>query len=218
MKLKLAIIVFQLVLAGAFAQTNLKIGFLPKINTSYKFNKSIKWVNSVESREVFYEDNWRLKHSLIDVASILSFKTFFNQSLNLGYIIRFRDGDVIHRSLQHYNFVTKSDAYRIGQRIGFEQEYFNDMSPRFRVRYRIVYERALNGSKIDLKEFYIKLGTEGIYNFSKEELEFRLLPNLGYEVSKSDKIEFGIDSRWANFLDSGLDNDNWLRVTWYKSF
>ena len=200
------------------AQIDTQFGLLPKINTSAKLSKSVKWINSIEVRELVYNNEWKLSHSLIDIASIFSFKTSIDQSLNIGYLIRFRDGQVIHRMLQHYNFVNLSDDHRTAHRIGFEQEFFKDQSTRYRTRYRFTYEKPLNGNKVDLKEFYLKLGAETLYNFTTEDLEFRLLPYLGYQVTKKNKVELGIDARLNGFLNDNTASKNWLRVTWYTNF
>ncbi len=218
MKRYALVIILFFQLSKAFSQIETQLGFLPKINTSTKLTKSVKWVNSIESRELVYNDQWKLTHSLIDIASIFSFKTSIDQSLNIGYLIRFRDGQVIHRILQQYNFVNLQDNHRTAHRIGFEQEFFKDQSTRFRTRYRFTYEKPLNGNKIDLEEFYLKLGAETLYNFTTEDLEFRLLPYLGYQITKKNKVELGIDTRLNGFLNDNTASKNWLRITWYTNF
>ncbi len=200
------------------AQEVNQYGLLPKITTSLKLSDNLKWVNSIESRTIIYDNQWTFSHNLIDVSTLLSMKTASNQSLNLGYLARIRDGKIAHRLIQQYNIVNLADGYRLAHRLGIDQEFQQESSPRFRIRYRILYEKPLEGQKIDLLEFYLKLGVESLYNFKVDDLEFRALPFLGYRLSSKDKIEVGVDYRWEELLDGVRTNKNWIRVTWYTNF
>lgn len=201
-----------------FTQIDTQFGFLPKVNISTKLAETTNWVSSIEARELFYNNEWHFKHSLVDLSSILSFKTSVDQSLNIGYLVRFRNAQVIHRLLQQYNFVSLGKGYRTAHRFGFEQEFFKDKATRYRIRYRFTYEKPLNGNKVDLNEFYLKLGAETLYNFTIEDLEFRVLPYLGYQLSKQNKVEIGLDSRLSELLNDNTTSKNWLRITWYSNF
>lgn len=195
------------------AQQNVDLGFLPKIVVSKKMNDNIKWVNSIENRNILYDDEYQLTYNLVDVSSILSFKTNLNQSFNLGYIFRLRDGDAIQRLFQHYNFVNNFTSLKLGQRFAFEQFFQVGEKVDYRIRYRISLEKPLNGERVDVKEFYLKLGNEYLYDFISPEI--RLTPYLGYRVSEKDRLEFGVDYRLGDFIKNATQNDFWLRVTWY---
>lgn len=197
------------------SQSNFEAGLLPKIVISKKIATKTKWVNSIESRTFMYDDELLLSHSLVDVSSILSYRTSLNQSFNFGYILRFRNSEVIHRTFQHYNFVNQLTALKVGHRFAFEQFYQSKRQTTFRTRYRISAEKALNGEKVDVKEFYLKLGNEYLYDFEANDLEVRVTPYLGYKASQKDRIEFGLDYRLGNFLNNATENNLWFRVTWY---
>ena len=66
-----------------------------------------------------------------------------------------------------------------------------------------------------MKEFYLKLGNELLYDFT--DLEIRITPYLGYQISKKDRIEFGLDYRLREFIKNNTQNDLWFRTTWYIS-
>ena len=198
------------------AQQNLDLGFLPKVVISTKVNENMKWVNSIENRNILYDDEYQLTYNLVDVSSILSFKTNVNQSFNLGYIFRLRDGDVIHRIFQHYNFVNTYQTIKVGHRFAFEQFFQVGEKIDYRIRYRVSLEKPLNGERVDANEFYLKLGNEYLYDFLSPEIRFT--PYLGYKVSDNDKIEFGVDYRLSDFTENETQNDFWLRLTWYYSF
>lgn len=199
------------------AQSAFTNGWLPKVNVSAKITDNIKWVNSVESREIIYKEKLQFSHSLIDVTSVLSYKTDVNQSLNIGYVARFKKGVVTHRFLQHYNLISTLEIGKLAHRFGFEQFYKKDKKPNYRSRYRLALLKSLEGEKVDIKEWYIKITNEYLYQFNKEDFEVRLSPYLGYKLSKRDKLEFGLDYRLGKLLDSYQKNSLWFRTTWYIS-
>ncbi|CAM1344740.1 DUF2490 domain-containing protein [Tenacibaculum amylolyticum] len=211
------VVVFLFAVLQLQSQTTFNLGWLPKVNLSYKLNEKTKWVNSIETREVVYEDTFRFTHSLVDVATIFSIKTNMHQSLNLGYIVRIEEEELTHRLFQQYNFVQSFDGLKLGHRIGLEQHFPEKSNTFYRTRYRITLQKSLAGEKVDVKEFYLKLGNEYVYNFTSEDLEIRFSPYLGYKVSPKDKVEVGFDFRSSNFIDAVNEHSLWFRTTWYIS-
>ncbi|WGH74066.1 DUF2490 domain-containing protein [Tenacibaculum tangerinum] len=192
-------------------------GWLPKVNTSTKLSEKTKWVNSIEAREIIYNEDFQFTHSLVDVSSIFSFKTDLDQSVNVGYILRFKEGETIHRTLQHFNLVQNLNGIKLGHRLGFEQFFQSQVTPQYRTRYRATFQKALSGKKVDVKEWYVKLSNEYLYQFNKQDFEIRLAPYLGYQLSEKDKLEFGFDYRWGQVFDLIQNNSLWFRTTWYIS-
>lgn len=216
MKSKILCILFILFWTKeALCQTDFDSGFLPKVVVAKQLNNKTKWVNSIETRQVIYDEKYQFTHNLVDISSIYSLKTSFNQSFNFGYILRFRDSETIHRTFQHYNFISKFSSLKIAHRIAFEQFYQTKKQTTFRTRYRVSSEKPLNGEKVDVKEFYLKLGNEYLTDFN--DLEIRITPYLGYQISKKDKIEFGLDYRINDFITSAAQSNLWFRTTWYIS-
>lgn len=212
---KIALLSCLFCFCKAFSQTNFDAGYLPKTVLSKKINDKVKWINSIENRNIIYDDNYQFSFNLIDVSSIVSFKTSLNQSFNFGYILRFRNSETIHRTFQHYNFIHKFSSLKLGHRFAFEQFYQTNKKTTYRTRYRVSLEKPLNGEKVDVKEFYLKFGNEYLYDFS--DLEIRFTPYLGYQLSKNDKLEFGLDYRIGNIINNTSENDLWFRTTWYIS-
>lgn len=215
MKKQLLVFFVFIVALNVFSQVDTDLGFLPKVVLSKKINNFSKWVNSIEQRTIFYDEEIQFSHNLLDVSSIYSLKIGQNQSLNFGYILRFRNSETIHRTFQHYNFLEIYNTLKIGHRFAFEQFYQPKKQTTFRTRYRVSLEKPLNGERVDVKEFYLKLGNEYLYNFAEKDLEIRIIPYVGYQVSKKDKVEFGIDYRVGNFLSNTAENNIWFRGTWY---
>ena len=208
----------------ALAQSNNTIGFLPKITLSNEIHQKIKLVNSIESRQSFYNDNLnpesQYQYILTDITNILSFKAGNGIKLNLGYLFRIREGDIFHRSIQQLTFVNTSEGIRIAHRIATDQTFNTYRLPLFRLRYRITLEKPLNGLRVDNKEFYLKINNEylGSLTGSKSDLEIRVVPFIGYELDKKNKVEMGIDYRIDDFIDNkGSNHAIWLAVNWYIS-
>jgi len=212
--MKQLVFVFFLIPVYSFAQSNFYSGILPKVNISSKMSDKIKWVNSIETRTFFYEDQFAVSHSLVDISTILSFRTDVNQYLNGGYILRFKDGEIINRLLQHYNYVQDFSNAKLAHRLGFEQ-FFSSSKPQYRTRYRATFQKALDGQKVDVKEWYVKFSNEYLYQFNKKDLEIRISSYFGYQLSKNEKLEFGLDYRLGQILESFQSNNLWLRATWY---
>ena len=217
MKNILSLLIFMVLSSyTVLSQNNFDAGFLPKVVLSKKLSNKTKWINSLEQITIFYDEDYQFTHSLVDVSTIYSLKTSSNQSFNFGYILRFRNSETIHRTFQHYNFINRFSSLKIGYRFAFEQFYQPKKQTTFRTRYRVSAEKPLNGERLDVKEFYIKFANEYLYDFS--DLEIRLTPYLGYQASKKDKIEFGLDYRVSDFISNRTQNTLWFRTTWYISF
>jgi hypothetical protein len=216
--MKKSVVIFLLCgLFNANSQSELNFGWLPKVNLSKKFSSTIKWVNSIESREQIYNKSLQFNHNLVDVSTIVSIKTDIYQSFNVGYILRFREGETVHRFLQHFNAVQNFDNMKLAHRIGMEQFYQENRKPQYRTRYRATIEKPLNGEKVDVNEWYLKVSNEYLYQFNESDFEARISPYLGYQLSKKDKIEIGFDYRLGNVLESVKKNTLWFRTTWYIS-
>ena len=206
------------------AQSNNTIGFLPKITLSNEIHQKIKLVNSLESRQSFYNDHLnpenQYQYILTDITNILSFRAGNGIKLNLGYLFRIREGEVFHRSIQQLTFITTSEGIRLAHRIATDQTFNANRLPLFRLRYRITLEKPLNGLRVDNREFYLKINNEylGSLMGSKSDVEIRVVPFVGYELNKKNKVEIGMDYRIDDFINSkGSDHAIWLAVNWYIS-
>lgn len=215
--MKYIIGVFLLWSVAVFSQVDSEFGILPKFNISSKINSKLKWVNSIEAREKIYDQDFLFEHVLLDLSTSVSYKTNLNERLNLGYILRFEEGEVIHRLFQQYNIIQQINTLKLGHRIGFEQHFPENEASFYRLRYRITAQKPLNGERVDENEFYIKVGNEYVWNISTEDIEARLSPYLGYKINKHNKLEIGTEYRISNVLDRLNKHRFWLRTTWYIS-
>lgn len=205
------------------SQSLVNAGLLPRINVSTELSDKFKLTNIIESRQVVLDNTeeglFNSDYVLTDISSIVSYKLAADKSANVGYTLRIRDGEIIHRFLQQFNIVRNFDALRIGHRFATDQTFSKNNSLEFRTRYRISIELPLSGDKIDPREFYLKFGNEYLGSFEKNnaDLEIRIIPLMGYEINKENKIEFGVDYRVSEFIKSDANNQIWLSIAWFTT-
>lgn len=193
-------------------------GVLPKLSFATKVNDQFKLVNSIATRHLSYNgETFNYEYVLTELVSFVSYKIQSDQKINFGYTLRRRDGVWFHRLSEHYNFISRTDQGRLGHRIALDQTFANQKDTEFRIRYRLTLEKSLSGTKVDAKEFYFKMGNEYLYALKKEKRQFeiRLVPQLGYEINRTNKIETGIDYRLKDVFSDNTTSNIWLSLTWY---
>ncbi len=204
------------------AQNKTSAGVLPKTVISVKLPKNLKLVNIIELREVFFEKTdgsdveFNYNHKLTDISALISLKRTPYKSFALGYRMRAEGNNLSHQIIQQFSVVQNLNASRVGHRLSADQTFKSDIIS-YRFRYRLSFEKPLNGNKIDPNEFYIKAGTEYLMKLSDNitSSEIRAVSLLGYEIEDSNKIEIGLDYRISNFLNKISDNAIWLNIGWY---
>lgn len=211
-----------LTVAG-FAQSTYTLGTLPKFNV----NKSLPGGYGVnfktESRLLFakgtFEGDWEsaFEHGLTEVSLIGSKKAGLANKIAGGYLIRFRDGRIIHRAIQQFSLMSRFNGFRLGHRFSADQSFAGDQKPEIRLRYRLATDLPLNGKVVDPREFYLKLSNEYLNAFQGDDydLEIRVTPVLGYVFSDENKLEFGPDYRVSSFIGSTTKNSFWFKLSWY---
>lgn len=203
-------------------QNDFSGGLLPKVNLSFKLADQWKLNSSLEQRQQLFDvDEQAIEYVLLDFANAISYKMRNGQSLNFAYTLRNRNKEFHHRFTQQFSKVNEYAFFRLGQRFGMDQTIIPDEPLIFRMRYRLSFERALQGSVIDEKEFYLKINNEylGITDGTKHDVELRLIPFIGYEFNKTNKLEVGLDGRLATFLNTEEVSEKrlWLSIIWYRS-
>lgn len=220
-KLKLLhISLLLLISVNLVAQKEINAGLLPKINLSSKLGENLKLVSSLESRQLLLETNKSdYQYVLSDLTNIFSYKLSVKNSLNMGYTLRIIDKQAINRFIQQFNHIQNLGQQRLGHRFGIDQTFGGGDDFTFRSRYRLSFEKALQGTQIDPREFYIKLSNEYLAAFSKNETEFeaRLGSFIGYEINDKNRIETGIDYRLSDFVSKNTSNNFWLGIVYYTS-
>jgi hypothetical protein len=215
-------IVFHTIWYGA-GQSSYRIGVLPQVNVNIKLADEWRLVARAETRQQLatgiYGDPFGIsyKNSLTDLAILLSKRIAGSSSLTGGYQLRLSDQQYIHRIIQQYSLISQHRSFRLSHRFAADQSFSVDEPEEFRFRYRIGFEKALQGQNIDPGEFYFKLNQEQLLSFNQErvDLELRLFPSAGFSITDNNKIEIGIDSRFNSFINNNLRSSYWLGIGWF---
>lgn len=205
------------------AQSTYQVGTLPSINLNKKLKNDWSLNFKIESRQLIQQGDFKVnvnknfEYVLTDYSLIAAKKVGLNSRIAGGYLIRFRGGELIHRTIQQYSIVQKRIGYRLGHRFVSDQTFSSNENSTFRLRYRLTPEIPLNGQSVDLKEFYIKINNELLNSFQNSEydLEIRIIPLLGYHIAGSNKIETGVDYRVNSFLTNNSRHTFWLSLNWF---
>ncbi len=204
-----------------FGQSNVSVGFLPRVNLAVELSKNLNLNTSVESRHAVFrslEEDITYDIRLTDFAAILSYRVSTGTSLNGGYQLRLVNNHSLHRFIQQINLISTREPYRFGHRLAFDQTIGPDFPMEFRTRYRFALDRPLNGNRLDPGEFYMKLSNEVLWAIQSgnHDIELRIKPLIGYAFKGSSKLEAGIDYRFNEFTYSASDHDFWFSLTWYS--
>lgn len=222
----LSIVIFFVgiqVLRTANAQATFQFGGLPALNINKKFENNWSLNTKVESRQRFKGGTFQgaldntYKYVLTDVSLIAARKVGLNARVAGGYLIRVEGSNLFHRFIQQYSFVNRMIGFRLAHRFLSDQTLSQIEDPEFRLRYRVVSEIPLNGESVDPKELYLKLGNEYINSLqsSQYDLEVRFLPMIGYGVTKTFRIETGLDYRVRSFLNDSARHSFWMSINFF---
>ena len=178
----------------------------------------------MESRHQYFnslnQDKVKYNYLLTDIVGLVSIKTGLTSKANVAYTLRLSKGKTpIHRTTQQFNIIQSLNNSRIGHRVAADQTFVKNSPLTFRLRYKVVFEKPLSGTKIDPKEFYLKLGNEYLWinQAYENDLEIRILPFLGYELNLKNRLEFGPDYRIGDVVKKGLEQTLWMSIAWYCS-
>ncbi len=207
----------------AFAQSTYQVGAMPSVNFNNKLKNDWSLNFKIESRQLFqsgiFNDNAdkKYKYVLTDFSLISAKKIGLNSRLAGGYLIRVEDGELFHRFIQQYIIVQSMTGFRLAHRFLSDQTFSNSEKPEYRIRYRITSEIPLNGESVVPGELYLKINNEYLNSFQESEydLEIRLVPLLGYDLTESFKIETGLDYRVNSFLSNNTRHRFWMSLNFF---
>jgi len=208
---------------NVYAQSQTRIGILPSINYNHKINKDWDVNFKYESRHFVFENNslessnFKYEYSLSDISALVARKAGLNSKFVLGFLTRIEPDAVSYRTIQQFIFQTKIESFRVAHRIATDQTFSSNEATEFRLRYRVSAEIPLSGQKLDVKEFYFKFNTEVLNSIQDNvyDLEFRIVPNIGYVINGQQKIELGLDNRFESFINNQTSLISWITINWF---
>lgn len=222
MNIKVNYLIFVLVVMqlpfSVAAQSTYQFGGLPSLNINKKLKNDWSLNTKLESRQLFQRgeingiSDKEFNYVLTDLSLIAAKKVGLNSRIAGGYLIRFEDDEISHRFIQQYVIVQKFSGWRLAHRMMSDQTFSKIEKPEIRFRYRLTTEIPLNGESVDPGEFYLKVNNEYVNSFQAKEydLEIRLIPLLGYDITDNVKIESGLDYRVNSFLNNRTRHSYWM--------
>ena len=223
MRVLIAAITLVITFLSCKAQNVYQAGILPSITLNKKLPANWRINFNIQSRQQWQSGDFETSNSsgydylLTDVSIIGVKKVALNTSIGGGYLTRFEDKKVIHRSIQQVIITTKYSGFRLAHRILTDQTFEKEESVQYRLRYRLSARIPLNGRSLDPKEFYLKVNHEYLNQLQGDEydLGIRLAPYIGYSFSSRNTLELGLDYRLSSFIQSGSNNQFWGALNWY---
>jgi len=206
-----------------FAQSSYQFGILPALNLNKQLPADWKLNFKIESRQELKSglfevpSEFQYNYILSDFSLLAAKKIGINKSLAIGYLTRFRNNEIIHRSIQQF-IISKSYAgLKLGHRFSTDQTYQKEKATKYRLRYRLTTRFSMNGQSVDPKEFYLKINNEYLNAWQGPDYDFeiRIVPHLGYLFSNKQKLELGLDYRLDSFLKSPSRNKFWIVINCY---
>jgi len=191
-KILLILLFFPIILSAQ----QFNFGLLPEIALSY--SNWGRWsVNAkVESMQSLYQQGGKpspfyYQHNRTDFQFFGNYKLALHWKLSAGYQYRLRSGYNEHRLIQQISTIQSFNPVRLGHRLRVDESFYKESDTKYRIRYRLSAEVALNGSKLDKNEYYLKSSIEALYGIQKSnhELEGRFSIMLGYYFANSNKLE-----------------------------
>ncbi|MCV6628576.1 MAG: DUF2490 domain-containing protein [Flavobacteriaceae bacterium] len=210
----------------AQGQASYEYGFMPTINLTKKLQNDWKINAKLEARFPLekgkFEENSSesFPYQLLDFVFTTTKKTGIHTSLGGGYGVRWRSGSYSHIFSQQFAYKHQWNQWRLAHRIASDQRIQRGEYTIWRLRYRWRTEIPLNGGRLDVGEWYLKIGNEylQILQDSRYELEIRLSPMFGKLFPSKDKIEFGFQYRMGKLGLRTPKHNLWLQASWYSSW
>jgi len=205
------------------AQSLYSVGSLPVVNINTAVGKKWDLNMRMESRQIYKTEIFGeasvndFRYELNDYAAILTYRSSPVTRVGAGYLIRIRNNEVFHRAIQQFTIVDQLGIIRLAHRISTDQTFSSNRPAEYRLRYRISLEIPLNGQTIDNRELYIRFNNEYLGSVEENafDLEVRVVPLLGINLTSNNKLETGLDYRTRSFIGDTAIHNFWFTVNWF---
>lgn len=210
-------------LCSGQAQSNYGLGSLLTVNfnqsvsSDWELNFRIESRISAATASSSEDIVWSPEYILSDLALLASRKAGAGGKVAGGYLFRIEGNQTAHRFIQQYARVQRLDGWRLSQRFAADQTIGRADLPEWRLRFRLSAEIPFNGTSVDEGEGYFRMSQEtlGKLEGPDADLEFRIVPLMGWVFSESHRLEWGIDYRIDEFIAGAPDQQWRLAIAWF---
>jgi hypothetical protein len=221
------ILIFILLFFTDFSvgQTVYQLGLLPSVNINKRFQRDWSLNFKAESRQQLlkYEQGdvatFDYDYLLTDLSLTAGKRISRRSTLSGGYLMRVSESGIKNRFIQQLSLARRYAGYSLSHRFAADQTFGKDEDTEFRFRYRLSAEIALQGETVDPKEFFLKTSHEYLNSFrgNDYDLEIRTAGLLGYALTKSNKLEVGLEHRADSFIGDAGRNRFWIAINFFHS-
>jgi hypothetical protein len=200
------------------AQSAYTKGALNGMRMGWKWSEKSTLVAGFESR-IHLKEQIQYIRSEISLAS--SHRLSKGHQYSLGYLWIFGEDLQLHRTFHQISFNRRKSSYIASHRVLLDGTFGPKVLPRFRVRYRWTIVQPITGQQLNDREFYLKVNHEVIQDFKEAtyDLELRWVPLLGFQWTKNNKIEGGLDYRINSWVNGSQAKQLFRSsLTWYRTF
>ena len=221
MRYFLLLVLYLVIPEGLASQSEISYFWNPRLYIGYKVSGTVSIDIQGESRlELDRNHFFTIQHERTELSSYVSWKAAVDKKWSLGYLAQRKGHLWSHRFIQQFSFVQKRENGRMGHRLVAEENLGDGSISSVRLRYRFSWERALEGDRIDLNELYLKISNEYLatFDFHFDEFEVRFAPVLGWELSRSVRIEAGPEVRIIQIQLPEREINIFGTLSWYQLF
>jgi hypothetical protein len=222
------LIAFGLLAIQASAQERqFSEGFIPELTGSFAVSDNFSVTGKVESMHrthdysSFASRTWNYSHEGTKFQTFVAYSLHPVWKIAGGYQLEIEGGGVhSNRAIQQVSFVQRITGFRLGHRLRTDQTFYTGGAAKYRLRYRLSSEFALEGRSVDPGEMYMTASNELLLSTKNNEegLENRFALALGHYLNRQHQIELALDYRTENYLENGLQHNLWLVAGWYMGF
>jgi hypothetical protein len=203
-------------------------------NANFNFSLPQNWSANfqVETRQLFLRGRFDSPaapdyfHERLLGALVVSRKVAERQSFGLGYMlqhIQSSSGFVFaHRVSSQYVYSRNLSNYRYAHRLVFEANFRPQQANNYRLRYRFALELPLSGATVDVHEYYIRTMSELFLTLptpnANADGEARASFFIGNRLTKTQKLELGLDYRISRLAQAERQHQFWLHVAYFAAF
>ena len=202
-----------------WAQSSSTFGSLPTLQIDADFkNRGSLLVSYQQRNDVFRSSDKSTSYRFVlsDLTAIYSQKITDQITLSAGGLFRYRNNELIGRTLQQIGFEKQSGQLKLANRVRLDQTYFA-AGVEHRLRYRFGIQIPLKTISDEQTKLYFKASNEylGSYFENKSDLEIRVASSLGIALDNATKLELGLDYRLAQLISTPQKHAFWLTLGIY---